>query len=131
MKFFDTNILVYANTHEPKSIIAREVLREGGFISTQVIAEFAHVMFRKAHYSWAEINEALADIDAAMTGILSLTRELQREAFALSEAHQLSIYDSQIVAAAQKAKCRELISEDFQHGQRFGNLTVRNPFLNG
>jgi predicted nucleic acid-binding protein len=33
-----------------------------------------------------------------------------------------------IVAAAEDAGCRWLISEDFQHGQRIGPLTIENPF---
>lgn len=42
-----------------------------------------------------------------------------------------SYYDAQIVAAAQEAGCVRLVSEDFQHGQRFDRVRVSNPFLKG
>jgi predicted nucleic acid-binding protein len=33
-----------------------------------------------------------------------------------------------LLAAAQKANCTSFFSEDMQHGQRIGGLTIRNPF---
>jgi predicted nucleic acid-binding protein len=42
---------------------------------------------------------------------------------------RFSFYDSLIVAAAQAAGCRRLLSEDLQHGQRLDGLLVENPFL--
>lgn len=52
-----------------------------------------------------------------------------RAAVALKSRYQLHFYDALIVAAALQAGCDRLISEDFQHGQRFESLTVHNPFL--
>jgi predicted nucleic acid-binding protein len=47
----------------------------------------------------------------------------------LSIQHNLSIYDSMIVAAALEADCDVLWSEDMQHGMIFaGRLRVANPF---
>ena len=43
--------------------------------------------------------------------------------------HQLSIWDAMVVEAAIRAEAQTLYSEDFSHGQRFGSLTVVNPFL--
>jgi predicted nucleic acid-binding protein len=34
-----------------------------------------------------------------------------------------------IVSAALRAECAIVYSEDMQHGQTFGQLTIRNPFL--
>jgi predicted nucleic acid-binding protein len=48
---------------------------------------------------------------------------------AIHERYRLSWYDSLIVAAAQRAGCDRLYSEDLQHGQLFGTLRVENPFL--
>jgi len=39
------------------------------------------------------------------------------------------IYDSLILAAAQQAGCTTVYSEDMQHGQAIGSLTIVNPFL--
>jgi predicted nucleic acid-binding protein len=47
----------------------------------------------------------------------------------IQERYRLSWYDSLIVAAAQQAGCKRLYSEDLQHGQHFGAVTVHNPFL--
>jgi predicted nucleic acid-binding protein len=33
-----------------------------------------------------------------------------------------------LIVAAEDAGCQILFSEDFQHGQKFGTLTVENPF---
>ena len=41
-----------------------------------------------------------------------------------------SFYDSLIVAAAIESGCKTLYSEDLQHGQQIGDLTIRNPFGN-
>ena len=46
----------------------------------------------------------------------------------LARTHQLVWYDSLIVAAAIQARCKILYSEDFQHGRRFGDLVVVDPF---
>jgi predicted nucleic acid-binding protein len=35
-----------------------------------------------------------------------------------------------IIAAAIEAKCSVLYSEDLQHGQRFNDLLISNPFHN-
>jgi len=37
--------------------------------------------------------------------------------------------DSLIIAAALQGRCKILYSEDLQHGRRFGDLVVQNPFL--
>jgi predicted nucleic acid-binding protein len=47
----------------------------------------------------------------------------------LARRDQLAWYDSLIVAAAIQADCEVLYSEDLQHGRRFGNLVIQNPFL--
>ena len=42
--------------------------------------------------------------------------------------YRYSFYDSLIIAAALKAGCRDLYSEDLQDGQRIEQLTIKNPF---
>ena len=44
-------------------------------------------------------------------------------------AHSLSVWDGLIVQAALEAGCDALLTEDLQHGRRFGNLEIVNPFL--
>lgn len=130
MRFIDSNIFLYAFSNIAiKTAIAQQEIEREAYISVQVLSEVANVMRNKMHRPWDEINLRIRGIEFIALAVLPLTRELQREAFALSEKHQISIYDSQIIAAALKAGCDELISEDMQHGQRYGTLLVRNPFL--
>ena len=55
---------------------------------------------------------------------LFVTRGLE-----LHQAHSVSVWDGLIVQAALDAGCDVLLSEDLQHGRRFGSLEVANPFL--
>jgi len=50
---------------------------------------------------------------------------------ALCRDHSLAFYDALIVAAAVEAGCDRLYSEDLQHGRRFGDCVVVNPFRGG
>jgi predicted nucleic acid-binding protein len=53
---------------------------------------------------------------------------IQARGVVLARERGLSVYDALIVAAAQDAGCPLLLSEDLQPGQKFGTLTVENPF---
>jgi predicted nucleic acid-binding protein len=57
------------------------------------------------------------------------SQALYAEALQLHARSGLSWCDSLIVSAAIQARCDLLYTEDLQHGQRFGALQVRNPFL--
>jgi predicted nucleic acid-binding protein len=57
------------------------------------------------------------------------SQALYGEALHLHVLRGVSWYDALIVSAAIQARCEILFSEDLQHGQRFGSLQVRNPFL--
>jgi len=41
---------------------------------------------------------------------------------------QLRFWDGLIVAAAERTRCRYLLSEDFQEGRESGSVTILNPF---
>src|SRR6185437_7025944 len=56
------------------------------------------------------------------------TPDLVVRGLALHQAHSLSPRDALIVQAALDARCDVLLSEDLQHGRRFGDLEVSNPF---
>jgi predicted nucleic acid-binding protein len=45
-----------------------------------------------------------------------------------SDKSGIPYWDALIVAAAETAGCKYLLSEDFQPGQKFGGVTVVNPF---
>lgn len=126
--FFDTNVLVYAQQQNAKGDRAREVLARGGFVSVQVLNEFASVSSRKFGRSWLEIAEAISDVTAVTAPPIALTNALHDTARALAEKHMLSFYEALVIAAALEAGCSVLLSEDMQAGRRFGDLTIENPF---
>ncbi|WP_083908706.1 PIN domain-containing protein [Thioalkalivibrio thiocyanodenitrificans] len=49
-------------------------------------------------------------------------------AWTLEARYHLSWWDALIVAAASRAGCRYLLSEDLQHGQTLDQVVVLNPF---
>lgn len=127
-RFFDTNLLIYAQQEGAKADAARQLMAEGGIISVQVINEFTAVSRRKLGRSWPEIEAALRDILAVMEPPLPVTPETSATARDLAAAHDLSFYDALIIAAALEAGCTTLLTENMQSGRRFGDLTITNPF---
>jgi predicted nucleic acid-binding protein len=127
--FFDTNVLLYLLSADLAKADRAEVLvADGGIISVQVLNEFASVALRKLDITLAEVREILSTIRAvcAVNPVDIETHELGLE---LVERNQLAVYDALIVAAALQARCAVLYTEDLQNGQKFGGLTIRNPFV--
>jgi predicted nucleic acid-binding protein len=128
-QFFDTNILVYAfAADDPRSATAEALIAGGGVIGVQVLNEFTNVTRRKLRWQWDQIEASLAVIDDLLGPVAALTTPIHSRAVVLARDHGLPVYDALIVAAALEAGCRTLYSEDLQHGQKFGTLTVENPF---
>ena len=126
--FFDTNILLYLlSSDAAKADAAEELLAAGGFISVQVLNEFASVASRKLGMSWSEIKDALGSI-RAVCEVLPVSVTIHDRALGIAERYGISIYDATIVASALVAGCETLHSEDLQDGQAIENLTIRNPF---
>jgi predicted nucleic acid-binding protein len=127
--FFDTTILIYAvSDSNSRTAIAENLLSAGGHISVQVLNEFAAVARRKLNMSWDEITEALNAIRALCEPPAALTVEVHETALKLAARYRYHIYDSLILAAVLQSKCNILYSEDMQHGQKIGRLTIRDPF---
>lgn len=128
-RFFDTNILIYAfAADDPRSARAEALLADGGVIGVQVLNEFTNVVRRKLHWQWAQIEAAIVVIEELLGPARPLTAAIHARAVVLARDHALSFYDALIVAAAVDAGCAVLCSEDMQHGQKFGNLRIDNPF---
>ena len=127
--FFDTNVLLYMlSEDDSKADRAEQTLAQGGVVSVQVLNEFASAASRKLKMSYPEIREFL-DTVRAVCKVEALTEDLHGEALRLCERYGFSVYDATILAAALKAKCRVVYSEDMQDGQVIdGSLVVRNPF---
>jgi predicted nucleic acid-binding protein len=126
--FFDTNMLLYLLSGDKvKADRAEQLLSQGGVVSVQVLNEFASVGLRKLSLTMAEIRELLATVKALCV-VKPVDVETHNLGLDLAERHLLALYDAMIVSAAIRADCMVLFSEDMQHRQKFGQLTVRNPF---
>jgi predicted nucleic acid-binding protein len=135
--FLDTNIFVYSfDTQAPaKAKRALRLIREAvdtgkGIVSYQVVQEFFNVAFRRfpQPMNVAEAEQYLLTVLRPLLAIQS-SSALYLEALRTAEKCRLSWYDSLIVAAALQGECNVLYSEDFQHGQKIGALTIENPLL--
>jgi predicted nucleic acid-binding protein len=128
--FFDTNVLVYAFTSDDsRSEIAENILRTGGVVSIQVLNEFVNVSRKKHRRDWNEIEQSLRVIRRLLDPPLPLTIDVHADALEIARTYHFRFYDCLIVAAAQRAGCIVLCTEDLQHGQKIGGLKVHNPFL--
>ena len=98
-------------------------------ISYQVMQEYFSVGFRRFDppLTLEEAEQYLHGVLRPMLRVQSSVG-LCTEALHVRERYRLSWYDSLIVAAAQEARCTVLYTEDLQHGQRFGDVVVEDPF---
>jgi predicted nucleic acid-binding protein len=126
--FFDTNVLVYTMTADARGIVARDRLSDGGVVSTQVLNEFVRVSRKKLRLDWAIIETALAEFRALVDEVRPVAVSTHDIAVLIARRDGFDIYDALILAAAIEAGCETLYSEDFQHGRRFGDCTILNPF---
>lgn len=133
--FLDTNVLVYAFDHSAgeKHAIAAQLVKdlwenETGCISIQVLQEFFVTVTRKLAMplEFRTARQVVADLaqwrlHTPEAGDLLQAIDLQRD-------YQLSLWDAQIVQSATGLGCKQLLSEDLNHGQVYGEVQVINPF---
>jgi predicted nucleic acid-binding protein len=136
--FVDTNVLVYCrDASEPKkqartsAWMAALWEQRTGRLSFQVLQEYYVTVTAKLSPG---LSRELARREVLMLLAwrpLAVDERLIEGAWLLQDRHKLSWWDALIVAAAQSAGCRYLLSEDFQEGYDWGNMTVVNPFRTG
>jgi predicted nucleic acid-binding protein len=127
--FFDTNVLVYTVTLDPRKRQADRILRTGGIVSVQVLNEFANVARSKLRHEWRTITYALEQFRLSFEAVCPLTLDTHVAAVSLAKDNGLAFYDALIVASAIEAGCDTLYTEDMQHNRAIGGLTIRNPFI--
>jgi predicted nucleic acid-binding protein len=126
--FFDTNVLLYLVSGDmAKANRAEQLVEQGGVISVQVLNEFAAVAAGKKDIQFAKIRKSLSAF-RALFAVVALDIETHERGLDIAERYRVSIYDSMIVAAALRADCTTLYTEDLQHQQTIERLTIRNPF---
>lgn len=133
-EFLDTNIVLYAfDDSEPrKQSIAQELLRKAVrtecVISVQVLAEICNTILRKlaVSHSIDVLREILDQLEPVPT--VSPDERTVRRAVDCHERYGLHFYDGMIIAAAEKAGCKQIWSEDLNAGQEYFGVKVKNPF---
>src|ERR1700732_3010167 len=135
--FLDTNILVYSfdqstarKTAEAGRLINQALTTGKGVISYQVVQEFFNVAYRRfpEPMRLEQAEQYLASVLRPLWAVHS-SAALCIKALQILERFRVPWYDALIVAGAVKAECGILYSEDFQNGQKFEGLEIRNPFL--
>jgi len=133
MVFIDTNVWIYAlsvQNHAKKkaavNLIAKSYRDDVICVSSQVLKEFANFAFKKTTKSAAEINAMLTKIGSY--SFVADTKELIADGVIGKETWQVGFYDALMIAAASKAGCSTIFTEDLNNGQKYGNVTAVNPF---
>jgi predicted nucleic acid-binding protein len=135
--FLDTNIFVSTFDLEapPKAkraqdLIAGALATGAGITSYQVAQEFI-ALARKPFHTPMSLEQIDRYWHTALRPLLAVhsSPALLIRALDLARRDELSWYDCLIVAAAIQGGCEVLYSEDLQHGRRFGDLVIQNPFL--
>jgi len=131
--FIDTNVILY--TYDAKNRHKRERAEAwlqwlwqnaSGSLSWQVLQEFYWNAVRKFGANPEKVRihvKLLAEFNPP-----DVTLGLLERAWYWTDEAGISFWDSMIVAAAERTRCRWLLSEDFQTGREFGAITVLNPF---
>jgi predicted nucleic acid-binding protein len=93
-----------------------------------LLAKPLSVLTRKHGFALPDASQiAISLLD--LCEVVPVDVQTVREAIRIGERHQLSVWDSLIVAAAILSGSETLYSEDMQDGQIFGGrLKVVNPF---
>ncbi len=136
----DTNVLVYRfDPRSPdKQRIAGELLRRGLAedslrLPHQAIIEFAAAVTRPL----ARGRPLLAPLDAfrqveemlEQFEILYPNEAIVRTALRGAALYRLPWFDAHLWAYAEYYGLPELLSEDFEHGRRYGTVRAVNPFV--
>jgi predicted nucleic acid-binding protein len=134
-RFLDTNVLVYAidPSDRRKQDIARSILDTAatvgpgqGVVSTQVLTETYQVLTAKLGVDPVQARETVRF--ASKLEVIGMSSDLGLQAIDCAMTDRISIWDAGIVVCAAAARCRELITEDLNHGQVIRGVRIVNPF---
>lgn len=133
--FVDTNILVYyRDSSEPeKQPIAKNWIKsiwekKLGRLSFQVLNEYYVTVTRKLNPGLDQQSARLDIVNLMAWDPVAVDKSLVENGWIIQDQYAFSWWDSLIIAAAQKANCSILLSEDLQHQQQIESLTIINPF---
>ncbi len=133
--FVDTNVLVYfRDSSEPeKQTKAAEWLtviweKQIGRLSYQVLNEYYTTVTRKLSPGLDKESACLDIKNLMVWNPIIIDKLIIENGWVIQDQYSFSWWDSLIIAAAQRANCSVLLTEDLQHQQAIGNVTIINPF---
>ena len=133
MTFLDTNVLVYSADAADKAkqkhayaIVRSAVDNPSYVISSQVLNEFSNVALSKLRKSIPEVAGFVRLF--RRINVVPVVAELTEKALSIKAQYGIQFYDSLVVAAAEMSGCDEILTEDLNDGQMYGNVKAVNPF---
>ncbi len=134
--FIDTNILVYTldGRDRAKQAKAREIVsaiasKHLPVISTQVVKEFFVVATTKLKTEAITAKQIVHNFHNME--VVANDLDLIEQAIDIHLLSQISFWDALIVAAAEKANCEYIFSEDLNDGQLYRGIKIVDPFKKG
>jgi predicted nucleic acid-binding protein len=131
--FIDTNIWLYAfitGSNPSKTTIAKTIIQSEPriVVSTQVINEISVNLIKKVAFPEGDLRQLIASFYRRYQ-VVEFGHAILVRASEVRERHQLSFWDSLIVASALAAGASILYTEDM-HDELVveGQLTITNPF---
>jgi predicted nucleic acid-binding protein len=135
----DPNVLVYwfdkrfpAKRAIAAALLERGVLDDSIRLPHQAIVEFVAVVSRSSRgLPILDLSRALRvaeDLVDHFT-VVYPNEAIVRGAVRAWAAYRLNWFDAHLLAYAEYYGLDELLTEDLQHGRRYGSVRVMNPFL--
>lgn len=131
--FLDTNVFVYAVSIDVSEKFKRDIAlklieTEDFALSAQVLQEYFVTVTRKLEISLTP-QEALKWMNQFQVfPCIAISADLVKRGVNHSIRYQISYWDGAIIAAAEESGATILYSEDLNHEQKYGTITVINPF---
>jgi len=136
LQFVDTNVLIYAHDrsagrkHEVARILVGKLWdARVGCLSIQVLQEFYVTVTQKITQPLQRDEAVVIIQDLQFWTTHSPKTADILDAIALQQTYRLSFWDAMVIQSAMNLHCSQILSEDLNHGQRFGEVQVVNPFL--
>lgn len=131
--FVDTNLLVYAvDPQEPhkrervKDFLTQIASRHTPVLSPQSLNELYRVATKRGLMPRNEARRYVLAWSSFCTAPYDF--EVTRQAWVIEERYRFGWWDCMLLASALAAPCDVFLSEDLQHEQAVGPLTILNPF---
>jgi predicted nucleic acid-binding protein len=96
-------------------------------LSTQVLQEFCSVITGK--YNADKVNAREAFLNYTKLHVVAPDLSLIEAAIHINILDKVSFWDALIIAAAERARCVTLYSEDLNHGQSIRGIKIIDPFV--